>query len=751
MPQPFSINILLKDKRALLVLVCLLLHFFNASFAQQEKKILRKAQKASYYQNFELSKKYYAELLSLQPENAQYLLQAGIVYWESDVNKDSSLYFLEKALKYSEKDTQPELFLYLAKVQLYCEKFDEAIQSAKHFEKFINLNTNDGRELVSEINLLVNYAESAKQLSTLSSLKSFLLNKEVNSTYHDYAPVYLETDSVIVFTSRRPLNSKRKAPDGLFYENILIARKNTNGWNLITSPNEIKNYLPANLYTKKHSAALTYFNHKKTFYFYKKDQIWLSELENNEWKKPVKLAKNINSSKFNVPSVCFSTDGNTLFFVANRKNGIGGKDFYTSTKNAEGNWNKPVLLNNNINSPLDEDAPFLSEDGKMLYFSSKGHHSSGGYDIFVSKFENNQWQKAENLGKPFNSPADDIYFSINEKEQTGFFSSNRIGGYGSMDIYAFGKECENIYQLLISGIILPKTTNPPSISAKLYNEKNQFVQNINIESTGRFSFPVFTDNKYTLTIATDKSQHTQVVVIPKPCSKFNPYFEIEINYSTLNDSTTEESISSRISLTDLNSYTLQEPDSLQLNLIAQVKFSGFPLSVANTQFRTELRNHFILNSIDAANANNQISKTKSSQLLANRPDKTVGHTYPSQMEFIQYFSYNEKDIEQNQKEYTLFIEKILKHIEIFGNIEISIEASASKVPTKSFISNQNLAEKRALEAKLLLFETLKQKGINSSAVKIKKITPLLQGPSYASDAENTTKYRNFQYVRLKIE
>ncbi|NUM49535.1 MAG: PD40 domain-containing protein [Flavobacteriales bacterium] len=732
------------------MLVCLLLQF-NVSIAQQEKKILHKAQKASYYQDFELSKKYYSELLSLQPENAQYLLQAGIVYWESDVNKDSTLYFLEKALKYPQKDTQPELFLYLAKAQHYCEKFDDAIQSAKHFETFINLNTNDGRELVSQMNQLVNYTENAKQLFPLSSLKPFLLNKDVNSLFNDYAPVYLKADSVIVFTSRRPANSKKKGPDGLFYENILIAKKNANAWNLITSPNEIKNYLPTNLNTKKHSSALTYFNHKKTFYFYKKDQIWLSELENNEWKKPVKLAKNINSSKFNVPSVCFSADGNTLFFVANRKNGIGGKDVYTSTKNTKGEWSEPILLNNNINSPLDEEAPFLSEDGKWLYFSSKGNNSIGGYDIFVSKFENNQWQKAENLGKPFNSPADDIYFSINEKEQTGFFSSNRKGGYGGMDNYAFGKECENINQLLISGIVLPKTTNPSAISAELHNDKNQFVQKINIDSFGRFSFPVYTEKKYTLTIATDKTQHTQLVVIPKPCNLFNPYLEIEINYSPVNDSTSEENISLRTSLTDLNAYTVQEPDSSQLKSIAQVKFSGFPLSIIKTQFHTELRNHFILNSIDAANANNQISKTKSSQLLANRPDKTEGHTIPSQIEFIHYFGYNEKNLEQTQKEYTLFIEKVLKHIATYGNIHISIEASASKVPTKTFISNQNLAEKRALEAKLLLFETLKQKGINSSAVKIKRITPLLQGPSYANDAENTTKYRNFQYVRLKIE
>ena len=101
-------------------------------------------------------------------------------------------------------------------------------------------------------------------------------------------------------------------------------------------------------------------------------------------------------------------------------------------------WSDPVSISPRINTGYDEDGPFLSPDGKKLYFSSKGHNSSGGYDFFVSELVDGVWGTPVNLGYPMNSAGDDIYISFTKDNKRGYFSSNRNGGFGCMDIYSFG-------------------------------------------------------------------------------------------------------------------------------------------------------------------------------------------------------------------------------------------------------------------------------------------------------------------------
>lgn len=736
----------LKNKRALILLVCFLFTF--NLIAQQEKKIYKKVQKAFYREDFNAAKKLYLQLLTLKPANTTYLFETGIVYWHSEVSKDSALYYLEQTLKYSKEDTIPELFYYLSKAQHYCEKYTDAINSTILFEQHINTNTNDGREFIPELNLLKQYNNNALLIQANSNIKTTLLKEGINSNYHDYSPVYIKNDSVIIFTSRRLLNNKRKAPDGLFYENIFLGKKQNNTWALENNSSEIKKYLYPNYNSKKHNAAIAYQHNNKYLYLYKNDKIWLSVFKNNEWQKPEKLAKNINSSNFNIPSICISPDGNTIYFVATRKNGIGGKDIYTSTKNTDGTWNDAVILGNNINTELDEDAPYLSDDGKTFYFSSKGHNSIGGYDIFQSKLENNQWQKAENMGTPFNSPANDIFFSINENEQSGFFSSNRKGGYGYMDIYLFNKECEYLNEIQLTGIILPKNKNSTSALLEILDTQKQISQKINVDNSGRFSISLNTNNNYVLNINTENTKHSQNIFISKYCTIPNLYLEIDIHYAKLNDSLSEEFVTSRIA----NLYLLDtiKPNPEQLTIISKTKFSELPENIVLKEFPTELKNHFILNTIENQPENNNFKTIKSTQAYASVATESK-QTNLIKAEFVNYFSYNEKEIKQTQHEYLQFIEKITKHIKINGSVNILIESSASKVPTTSFISNENLAEKRALEAKLLLFETLKLKGISSNAVKIKNVKSLVQGPEYSKDSHLLNKYKDFQYVRLKID
>jgi len=141
------------------------------------------------------------------------------------------------------------------------------------------------------------------------------------------------------------------------------------------------------------------------------------------------------------PHGVFSKDQKSFIFSARTE--FGNLDIYQSVK-TDTSWSKPKSISNRINSTKDEDSPYLSEDGKTLYFSSKGHHSSGGYDVFKSTLIDGEWSTPENLGYPINSAGDDIYLEWNNDERGGFFSSNRNGGFGGMDIYAFGLTMKTI-------------------------------------------------------------------------------------------------------------------------------------------------------------------------------------------------------------------------------------------------------------------------------------------------------------------
>ncbi|MBL7934651.1 MAG: OmpA family protein, partial [Bacteroidia bacterium] len=151
------------------------------------------------------------------------------------------------------------------------------------------------------------------------------------------------------------------------------------------------------------------------------------------------------------------------------KRGSGGLDIYQSTKGADGEWGAPENLGNIINTPFDEDAPFLSADGQTLYFASKGHPGYGNYDIYKSKLINGQWSVPENLNTPVNSSGDDIFLVHTVDETNSYFSSYRSGGFGDMDIYKityldkFKKECTE------------KTNSLLSIESKLVDEKTHLV------------------------------------------------------------------------------------------------------------------------------------------------------------------------------------------------------------------------------------------------------------------------------------
>jgi hypothetical protein len=263
------------------------------------------------------------------------------------------------------------------------------------------------------------------------------LGNKVNSEFYEYGSVITSDGNKMYFTARKRGSTGGKIfHDSRYFEDIYVAIKENENWVSSMKIDTMFKHTTGKINTKFHNAPIA-FNHDETkLYLYRNSDIYESSLNGNLWSEPIKISENFNSDEYE-PSIFISEDDNYLLLVSNREGGLGGRDLYYSEKKTNGEWSAPVNLGKDLNTTYDEDSPFLSKDGKTLYFSSKGHKTMGGFDIFKStKDENGKWGKPINLGKPFNSPADDIYYSESDDNKTYFLSSNRKDGLGGMDIWS---------------------------------------------------------------------------------------------------------------------------------------------------------------------------------------------------------------------------------------------------------------------------------------------------------------------------
>lgn len=261
------------------------------------------------------------------------------------------------------------------------------------------------------------------------------IGREINSEFEDYGPVVNEAEDEIIFTTRRRDGNLNQnvADDNKPYEDIFISRKTNNTWSYAVNIGDKVN-------TPFHDSNLALSADGKTLFILRDEgggDIYYSNLSaNGSWGPPVPLPGIINSS-FEEKSISISKDGKTLYFSSNRPGGLGGTDLYKATKDAKGEWANVKNLGPVVNTPFDEEGPFIDYDMVTLYFSSKGHKNMGSYDIFKSTYDpaKNDWSEPENLGYPINTPDDDIFYITSPDGKRAYYSSVREDGLGYTDIF----------------------------------------------------------------------------------------------------------------------------------------------------------------------------------------------------------------------------------------------------------------------------------------------------------------------------
>ncbi|GAA4005945.1 OmpA family protein [Hymenobacter fastidiosus] len=376
---------------------------------------------------YEQALPHYLNAQKFNPNNARLNLRIGNSYLHSGF-KPRALTYLQKAYQLN-PDVDPNIHYYLGRGLQLNAKWNEAI--AEYKAATPATNPKNAAAQVAAIRRKITECENGRKLMA-APMRAFIDNvgPAINSPYAEYGPVISADESVILFTSRRDNSTgKQRDPEtGGFFEDIYQSTRTSKGeWSAARN-------LGAPVNTDGHDATVGLAPDGQRMLVYSEDNggdLDEADLRGAAWRKPQKMGNRINS-KYHESSAAYTPDGRTLYFVTDKEGGLGNRDIYRIQIEGRG---PAVNLGPTINTPYGEEGVFLHPDGKTMYFSSEGHDSMGGYDIFKSVFENGKWSAPENLGWPINTPDDDVFFVISASGRHGYYSSFRDDGLGSKDIY----------------------------------------------------------------------------------------------------------------------------------------------------------------------------------------------------------------------------------------------------------------------------------------------------------------------------
>lgn len=414
----------------------------NADF----KTVFENAQTLSKEGNYYAALPLYFQLHKMDTANANIYYLIGDCYLRARRGKASALPYLERSLlsisskynedSYEERNAPILAYKLLGDAYHIHSMFEKAILSYERYKKELILYKRKDDVNLKDANRKIEMCKTGIDLmSKPINVKIENMGKNVNSPYSDYSPVLTADQSTMIFTTRRSQSTGGEMlEDGKYFEDIYLSNYDGKNWTVAQSIGK-----PIN--TDGNEASVGISPDGQEILIYKDDNgdgnIYSTALNGDVWSEPIKLNSNINSMHWE-PSAFISADGQTIYFTSDRPGGFGGRDIYESKKNPNGEWGKAVNMGALINTEFDEDAPFIHPDGITLFFSSNGHNTMGGFDIFYSSLSDDgiKWQKPINVGYPINSPDDDVFYVVSPDKTKAYYSSFKEGGLGEKDNYS---------------------------------------------------------------------------------------------------------------------------------------------------------------------------------------------------------------------------------------------------------------------------------------------------------------------------
>ncbi|HQQ93636.1 MAG TPA: hypothetical protein PLQ93_03710 [Bacteroidia bacterium] len=498
-----------------ITILYLFLSFLSIKTSAQSRSVLED-EAYDYLNNGDFIKAYDAfdKLHARYPKELDYQFKLGICCLSYPEKKERAIeVFQDMVTKYKTKEAE----FYLGRAYHSNYKFDEALGVLKPLATaLMDSKKKEEKSMYDDVKVIISNCENGKiyfKNKTNSDVKN--LGGPINSKELEAVPVITADESMMIFTyqGKKSMGGKLNAslepdPKGEYTSDIYMStRVNDSTWG---TPAPV-----TALNTKGNDAAIAISPDGLTLFTFlstneNEGDIMVSKLQGSEFSTPEPLNSNINTPEYWEGSCSISADGKFLYFSSERPTGLGGRDLYVS-EFIDGDWGPAVNLGPKINTPLDEDAPFIHPDGVTLFFSSKGHMSVGDYDIMFATKTEEGWSMPKSMGMPVNTTEDDRFYVINSKGNKGYFSSDRAtaDGRGGRDIYMVtpGVIGERLVVGLFKGTVYG---DDKPIEARIDIVKNSNKENLgpyfSNKSTGKYLITLKPGSNYRIKVFADGYQ-----------------------------------------------------------------------------------------------------------------------------------------------------------------------------------------------------------------------------------------------------
>jgi hypothetical protein len=414
-----------------LIAVVLIPFTVSAQSSSEMKKIFEKAESYYLYEEYELANQLYLIIDSTGNGNIQYKI--GNCYVNIPGEKEKSIPYLESAIKsasyesktesFKEKRAPLDSYFSLSKAYLINNQLDKALNTLQTFNKLARETSSKGG--MKNLEYIEQQIQACKNAIDYKNNPVIFSKKTMGSDFSQGSindnPAVSFDGNTIVYTERRGV------VNAIFY-----SKKERGKWQ---TPIEIT----AELNAGEDCSSSSLNNDGTELFLYKTDNydgaIYSSNFVDGAWMPIKKLNKNINT-KFYESHASISADSKRLYFSSNRDGGQGNLDIYVSEKDESGDWGPAVNLGAAINTPFNEDTPFITQNDSVLYFSSEGHSSMGGFDNFKSQKIGSVWKTPTNLGYPINTTDDDKFFQPVNNGKNAYYSMTT--DYKKKEIFYLG-------------------------------------------------------------------------------------------------------------------------------------------------------------------------------------------------------------------------------------------------------------------------------------------------------------------------